>query len=89
MGVFRRNEPSKELNTTMGRFVIRTETEDTDTEDRVDEPCWFCGRPVDADSPDPAAEAAALTIEPFGPGEPYRSVCHVECAERVRGLLGS
>ncbi len=75
MGVFRRHEPAKELNTTLGGFVVRT-----DAEDEADESCWFCGRVVESDS-------AVLTIEPSGTGDPIRGSCHLECADRARGLL--
>ena len=82
MGIFRRNEPSKELNTTTGGFVIRTETDSV-----VREPCWFCGGEVEVDARSPSAQVAEMTIEPFGPGEAYHSMCHVECAERAKGSL--
>jgi hypothetical protein len=81
MGVYRRDEQIKELNTTAGRFVVRTELEDADGE-----LCWFCGRPVETSGESPTG-GAALAIEPFGAGEPYHAVCHVACAERARGSL--
>ena len=76
MGVFRRHEPAKELSTTLGGFVVRT-----DADDEADESCWFCGRPVGAE------EGATLVVEPFGGGEPSRTVCHVACVERARDSL--
>jgi hypothetical protein len=76
MGVFRRHEPAKELATTLGGFVVRTDEDDED-----EESCWFCGRAVGAE------DGAALVVEPFGGGEPSRTICHVTCVERTRGLL--
>jgi hypothetical protein len=86
MGVYRRDEQIKELNTTAGRFVVRSELDDAQ---RTDEQCWFCGLAVDADAQLASDEGAVLTIEPFGAGEAVRGVCHVECAERARGSVAS
>jgi hypothetical protein len=85
MGVYRRDEQIKELNTTRGRFVVRTELEG----DGPAEPCWFCGLAVDPDAQLASDQGAAITIEPFGTGEPFRGVCHVECLERARGSVAS
>ena len=82
MGVFRRHEPTREEQRTKDKFVIHAQTDGT-----VREECWFCGREVEFDARNPTGEAAAVMIEPFGPGEPLHGVCHRDCADRAKGSL--
>jgi hypothetical protein len=78
MGIRRREEQIKELNTTAGRFRISTPT-DAPRQD----PCWFCGDDV------APGDGATLVVEPFGAGDPLRGVCHLACAERARDSLAT
>jgi len=78
MGVRRREEQIKELNTTAGRFRISTPS-DAPQQD----PCWFCGGEV------APGDGGSLLVEPFGAGETLRGVCHLACVERARGALSA
>ena len=86
MGVFRRHEPAREVSGQgpgkKDRFVIRAGRDGI-----VHEPCWFCGVELEFDARDPKGDAAAVMIEPFGPGEPLHGVCHRACAERAKHSL--
>jgi hypothetical protein len=82
MGVFRRHEPSPAEQRQKDKFVIRAANDGT-----VREECWFCGQEVEFDARNPTGEAAAVMIEPFGPGEPLHGVCHRGCADRAKGSL--
>jgi hypothetical protein len=79
MGVRRREEQIKELNTALGSFKVSLGGEPAPQQ----EPCWFCGADV------APGEGATLVVEPFGAGDPMRGVCHVACAERARGALSA
>jgi hypothetical protein len=82
MGVFRRHEPSRAEQQLKDMFVIRSESDGV-----VRDQCWFCGREIEYHPRNPTGEAAAVMIEPIGPGEPLHGICHRECAERAKGSL--
>ena len=93
MGVFRRHQPPG-LEEALKGLTIRTEPKARDTfvietgkDGIARETCFFCGSELEFDTHAPTGEAAAVMIEPFGPGEPLHGVCHRNCAERAKGSL--
>jgi hypothetical protein len=89
MGVFRRHEPSGTERNIRSRFTIPAKSDDVDAPELVREPCWFCGDEVEYDANNPTGAAAEVLIQPIGPGEPLRGVCHRACADRGKGSLST
>jgi hypothetical protein len=94
MGVFRRHQPPG-LEQALKGVTIRTDAKSRDSfairageDGLVHETCFFCGGELVVDMHAPTGEAAAVMIEPVGPGEPLHGLCHRECAERAKGSLG-
>ena len=94
MGVFRRHQPPR-LEEALKGLAIRTDPKTRDAfmiktgkDGIAHETCFFCDAELEFDMHAPNGEAAAVMIEPFGPGEPLHGVCHRDCAERAKGSLG-